>query len=94
MKKIVGLTVLDHYRVRLRFDDGVQGEVDFSQKPRTGVYAPWQDYGFFRRARVGGYGELRWDDQLDFSPDALWLQVTGKSLADLTPASNHAAAHA
>ncbi|MEK7293764.1 MAG: adenylate/guanylate cyclase domain-containing protein, partial [Nitrospirota bacterium] len=50
---------------------GVEGEVDFSHKPRTGVYAPWQDYHYFRRAHIGQYGELRWDDQLDFGPDSL-----------------------
>ena len=94
MKKIVSVTVLDHYRLRLRFNDGVEGEVDFSKQPRTGVYAPWRDYGWFRRAHVGEYGELRWDDQLDFSPDALWLQVTGKRPEDLAADPNPALAHA
>ena len=94
MKKITGLKVLENYRVWLRFDDGVEGEVDFRHKPRTGVYAPWQDYEFFRRARIGEYGELRWDDQLDFGPDSLWLQITGRTpedlAADLSSASTHA----
>lgn len=78
MKKLIALKVLDNYRVWLRFDDGVEGVVDFANKSRTGVYAPWQDYEFFRRAQVGDCGELAWDDQLDFCPDALWRQVTGR----------------
>ena|SRR6266496_3829396 len=94
MKKITAFKVLDNYRVWLRFDDGVEGEVDFSRKPHTGVYAPWEDYGFFRRARIGEFGQLCWDDQLDFCPDALWLQVTGRKPEDLdlkpTPASAYA----
>jgi hypothetical protein len=94
MKKITALNVLDHYRVWLRFDDGVEGEVDFSHKPRTGVYAPWQDYNCFRRAHIGQYGELRWDDQLDFGPDSLWLRVTDRPpedlATDLQPARTHA----
>jgi hypothetical protein len=76
MKKITAIKVLESYRVWLRFDDGVEGEVDFSAKPHTGVFAVWRDYDFFRRAHVGECGELCWDDQLDFCPDALWLQVT------------------
>ena len=44
MKRITALKVLDNYRVWLRFNDGVEGEVDFSQKPRTGVYASWNNY--------------------------------------------------
>jgi hypothetical protein len=94
MKQITALRVLDRYRIWLRFDDGVEGEVDFSQKARTGVFAPWQDYAFLRRAHLGEYGELRWDDQLDFCPDSLWLQVTGRKPEDLAPAQNPLPAHA
>jgi hypothetical protein len=78
MKKITALKVLDRYRVWLRFNDGVEGEVDFSGKPRTGVFATWASYEGFRKARIGDCGELVWDDQIDFCPDALWLHVTGQ----------------
>lgn len=56
VKKLTEIRVLEGYRVWVRFDDGVEGEVDFSQKPHTGVYAPWQDYGYFRRVRIGEFG--------------------------------------
>jgi len=94
MKKITALKVLDHYRVWLRFDDGVEGEVDFSRKPHTGVYAPWQDYDYFRRARIGDYGELRWDDQLDFGADSLWLGVTGRTPEELDGEPQSSRVHA
>lgn len=93
MKKITALKVLDNYRVWLRFSDGVEGEVDFSPKPRTGVYASWNSYENFRQARIGDCGELLWNDQLDFCPDSLWLQVTGKkpeALSDQKPQPVHA----
>jgi hypothetical protein len=85
MKKIVACKVMENYRVWLRFDDGVEGEVDFSAKPRTGVFSPWNDYAFFRRASIGEFGTLEWPGELDFCPDALWLQVTGKKPEDLFP---------
>jgi hypothetical protein len=78
MRKIVALEVLDNYRVRLSFDDGVEGIVGFSAKPRTGVFAAWRDYEFFPRARIGDCGELVWDEQIDLCPDALWQQVAGR----------------
>jgi len=71
IKKLTEVRVLDKYRVWLRFDDGIEGEVDFSAKPRTGVYVPWEDYDYFRRAQVGPSGELVWDDQVDFSPTSI-----------------------
>ena len=93
MKKITALKVLENYRVWLCFNDGVEGEVDFSQKPRTGVYALWNSYENFRAARVGDCGELMWDSQLDFCPDSLWLLVTGQepeALLDQNPPPVHA----
>ncbi|PWU17710.1 MAG: DUF2442 domain-containing protein [Verrucomicrobia bacterium] len=77
MRRLTEIRVQDGYRIWVRFDDGVEGEVDFSKKPRTGVYASWQDYEYFRRARVGEFGELVWDNQVDFSADSLWRMVTG-----------------
>jgi hypothetical protein len=84
MKKITELKVLDHYRVWLRFSDGVEGEVDFSQKARTGVFAFWSNYENFRRARIGDGGELIWNEQVDFCADSLWRQVTGQKPALLS----------
>ena len=78
MKKITALKVLENYRVTLRFNDGVSGEINFSSKPRTGVFAFWNSYENFRMARIGDAGELVWNDQIDFCPDSLWLQVTGE----------------
>ena len=78
MKKITAIKVLNNYRVWLRFSDGAEGEIDFSSKPRTGVFAFWSDYENFRRARVGDGDELVWNDQIDFCADSLWLQVTGQ----------------
>lgn len=75
MRKITELKVLDHYRVWMRFDDGSAGEVDFSHKPHTGVYALWRDYNNFRGAHIDADGQLAWDDQIDFSAEALWRQV-------------------
>ena len=94
MKKLVAVMVLDGYRLRVQFDDGVEDVVDFSAKPRTGVFSRWDDYEFFRRARIGSFGELVWDDQIDFCPDALWLQITGQPPETLDSSHKQAAAHA
>ncbi len=80
MRRITSLKVLENYRIWMCFDDGISGEVDFSQKPRTGVYAPWQDYEYFRRARIDSEGQLGWDDQVDFSAESLWRKISSSSL--------------
>ncbi len=86
MKKIVACRVLDSYRVWLRFDDAVEGEVSFSALAGQGVFAAWTDYALFRQAFIGEHGRtLTWPGELDFCADALWLQVTGKRPEDLFP---------
>lgn len=93
MKKITALKILENYRVWLRFDDGAEGEVNFSSKARTGVYAFWNSYENFLAARIGELGELLWNDQIDFCADSLWLQVTGQkpeAILNQDPPSVHA----
>jgi hypothetical protein len=86
MKKIVAINVLENYRVWLRFDDGVEGTVDFSSHAGQGVFAPWHNYAFFRQAALGEQGRtLTWPGELDFCADALWLEATGKQPEDLFP---------
>jgi hypothetical protein len=86
MKKITAFKVLQGYRILLCFDDGVEGEADFSVHVGQGVFKPWTDYSFFRQAAIGEQGRtLTWPGELDFCADALWLQVTGKQPEDLFP---------
>jgi len=95
MKRIIELKVLDHYHVWLQFDDSVEGEVDFSAHVGQGVFAPWTDYAFFRRAAITEHGRiLTWPGELDFCADALWLQITGKQPEELFPNLKTLSAHA
>ena len=63
----------DH-SVRLRWEDGVDGVVDF--RPiiaKGGVFLPMQDPVFFvREMRIAADGTaLEWPDEIDFSADGL-----------------------
>lgn len=77
---------LPGYRLRLRFADGVSGEVDLSHLAGRGVFAAWNAPGVFERVEVGSHGGVRWGDNLDLCADALYLQITGKSPEDVFPA--------
>jgi hypothetical protein len=85
MKKIIGFEVLDNYRIRLCFDDGVEGTVELSHLVGQGVFAAWRDYGFFRKAFLTDQGALTWPGELDLCPDALYLEITGKRPEDIFP---------
>ena len=73
------------YRIWLRYSDGVAGEVDLSELAGRGVFSAWKDRAFFESVRLAEGGAIAWGDNIDLCPDALYLRLTGKSVAELMP---------
>ena len=60
------------YTVWLRFDDGLEGEVDLSAELLGPVFEPLRDVAYFRRVQL--HPELRtlvWPNGADFAPEFL-----------------------
>jgi hypothetical protein len=85
--KVVEVEALPNYRIRLRFEDGVEGVADLSGFVGRGVFRMWSEAGCFERVRIGTRGEVRWSDEVVLCPDALYLEVSGKSVEDVFPNS-------
>lgn len=86
MIKIIEASALEPYRLRLKFSDGVEGEVDLSDLAGQGIFAAWNDATFFKRVRISSAGRsLEWNDQIDLCADSLYLSVTGQSVQELFP---------
>lgn len=94
MIRLVEVKAKPEYRLWLRFEDGVQGEVDFSSEVGKGVFAYWNDAKNFENVRIGNSGEISWSDQLDICADAMYLKITGKQPEDIFPSLKHEASHA
>lgn len=77
----------ENYRLWLRYDDGACGEVDLSCLVGQGVFAAWSDPAFYQTARLTPHGSVAWgeDGQIELCADALYLQLTGKSVEDAMP---------
>ena len=76
---------LPHYRLWLRYDDGVEGEVDLSALVGNGVFAAWKTPGAFEEVTIDSSGAIAWSDELDLCPDSLYLEITGKRPEDILP---------
>jgi len=85
MHKIINVTVLQNYKLRLEYTDGEKGIVDLSHLVGKGVFALWNDYNTFQNVKIGSSGELLWNDQVDLCPDSLYLQITNQEPEDLFP---------
>jgi hypothetical protein len=86
MPKPVEVKALTQYRIWLRYDDGVEGEVDLSDLAGRGVFSVWSDPAVFRAVRLGPHGAIEWSPELDLCPDAMYLKLTGKTVEDVFPA--------
>ncbi len=71
------------YTIWIRYSDGTEGEVDLSHLAGRGVFALWEDRAEFEKVHVGPGRAIAWSDEVDLCPDALYLRLTGKSLAEL-----------
>ena len=70
---------IERFRVSLRFDDGTSGTVDLSHLAGRGVFSAWLQDGVFEQLLIGPIGALKWPGDLDLCPDALYLQMAGKT---------------
>jgi hypothetical protein len=70
------------HRLRLRFEDGVEGIVDVANCIRfEGVFAPLADQALFDQVRVDREsGTVTWPSGADLDPDVLYSLVSGSPL--------------
>jgi hypothetical protein len=74
------------YELELRFSEGTTATLDFRSRVvgRGGVFVPLQSVDFFRRVVVDQEaGTLVWPNGVDFCPDVLYAEATGKQIAAL-----------
>jgi hypothetical protein len=82
LKDIASVTPLEGYRLRLRFEDGVEGEVDVSQLVAfEGVFADLKNTRNFQEVRVDlEMGTIVWPGGADLDPDVLYALVAGEPI--------------
>ena len=85
MFRPIEILPLPGYRLRVRYENGVAGEVDLSYLVGRGVFARWDDWKEFEKVSIGPCGEIRWSDEVDLCPDSLYMKITGRTPEELFP---------
>jgi hypothetical protein len=66
------------YHIWVRFEDGVEGEVDLSDLAGKGVFKAWLEPGHFEQVFVDPQSRtVTWPGGLDLAPDALYEDIVG-----------------
>jgi hypothetical protein len=82
LKDIVEARLAGGYKLYLRFEDGVDGEVDLSTLIEfKGVFAALRDVQQLATLRVDPeLGTVSWPNGADLDPDVLYAVLTGRPI--------------
>lgn len=83
MMKASEVQALPGFKIRVQYEDGVEGEVDLSQYVGKGVFAAWDDLGFFESVHVSPHGSIAWSEDIELCADSIYLELTEKTPAEL-----------
>lgn len=91
LKDVVEVRVLPPYRLELRFEDGVRGEVDVATLvPFQGVFSPLADPAYFAQVEVNReLGTISWPSGADIDPAVLYATVIGQPIAGAPGVTSH-----
>ena len=80
LKDIIEVRALSGYRIYLRFEDGIEGELDLSGFVRfDGVFEALKDPRQFSQMTIDPeLGSIHWPCGADLDPDVLYSRLTGK----------------
>ena len=85
---ITGVEVVGDYRLRLTFQDGMVGEVDFAAREWRGVFEPLREPAYFARVSVDPEaGTIAWPNGSDMAPEPLYERARTTAVEAASSAS-------
>lgn len=73
---VIRVEVVGDHRLHLGFEDGAEGEIDFSGRKWRGVFEPLRDPGYFGRVQLDReLGTIVWPNGADIAPETLHARV-------------------
>ena len=68
------------FQIRLVFNDGVEGTIDFSEWLTGPVFQPLKDHEYFARFFLEG-GTVAWPNGADIAPETLYERAKANAAA-------------
>ncbi len=71
---VIKAKYIKDYKVWLYFNDGAEGEIDFSSELDGKIFEPLKEISFFKKFKINGH-TLYWDNGADFAPEFLRKKI-------------------
>jgi hypothetical protein len=85
---ITAVEVIGEQRLRLTFEDGTVGDVDFTEQEWRGVLEPLRDPAFFAQVRVDPEsGTIAWPNGVDLAPEPLYEEARANRVGSTSRAA-------
>ncbi|MBP7552715.1 MAG: DUF2442 domain-containing protein [Spirochaetes bacterium] len=76
---VVEAKYLNEYKIWIKFNNGIEGEVDLENDLWGPVFEPLKDTNEFRKFKISKtFGTIVWENEADLAPEYL-LEKTNKS---------------
>jgi len=76
MPDVIEVRYVRDYTVWIKFEDGVQGDVDISRSFKGPVFEALHDHEYFKQVRVNpDLGTIVWPNGADVAPETLYERV-------------------
>ncbi len=81
MRHVTAVEPRPNYCIWLRFDNGVEGEVDLARlvRPNT-VFEPLLEQEFFAQVYLDDWPSVAWPGGIDLDADVLYAEATGRAI--------------
>ena len=74
--RVVAVDFVRDYTLRVRFADGVEGEIDLAAELDGEMFQPLRDGDYFRQVRVNPeLHTIVWPNGADFAPEFLYDRI-------------------
>lgn len=82
MVKPIEVAALRKYVIKVKFEDGITGEVDLSAVAGKGVFKLWDEEEVFFHVYIDSEtGGIAWSEMLEISPERVYEELLLKTKA-------------
>ena len=79
MSRIKRVQAVEGYRLRIQFSDGLEGEIDLSDRLFGPIFEPLRNERLFAQVAIDGFGAIAWPNGADLAPDALHASLVSQA---------------